>query len=124
MLNDINLMGRLTRDPVLSYTKSETAVCRFSLAVERDFGEKGNKETDFIDCLAWRKTAEFIDKYFQKGSMAIVHGRLQVRSWTDENDNKRKSTEVVVENIYFGDTKSKATSAFQELDDEDGELPF
>lgn len=124
MLNDITLMGRLTADPKLSYTKSETAVCRFSLAVERDFGEKGNKETDFIDCLAWRKTAEFIDKYFQKGSMAVVHGRLQVRSWTDDNDNKRKSAEVVVENIYFGDTKSKATSAFQELDDEDGELPF
>ena len=145
MLNHITLMGRLTRDPELRYTQSNTAVASFSLAVERDFGSREDRQTDFIDCVAWRQTGEFVSKYFQKGSMAVVSGRLQIRDWTDRDNNKRRSAEVVVENIYFGESKktrdnntaaaparsmggydSAAShgSAFAELDDGDGELPF
>lgn len=107
MLNEIILMGRLTRDPELRYTASNTPVASFSLAVDRDFKSKegGEKETDFIDCVAWRQTGEFVSKYFQKGSMAAVKGRLQIRDWQDKEGNKRRSAEVVVDNIYFGESK-------------------
>lgn len=107
MLNHIVLMGRLTRDPELRRTASGVAVASFSLAVDRDFGnrETGERETDFIDVVAWRGTAEFVSKYFSKGRMAVVSGRLQIRPWTDKDGNKRRSAEVVADNIYFGDSK-------------------
>ena len=107
MLNHIVIMGRLTRDPELRRTGSGTAVASFSVAVERDFGknENGEKETDFIDCIAWRQTGEFVSKYFTKGRMIVVSGRLQVRSWTDKDGNKRRTAEVVADNVYFGDSK-------------------
>ena len=107
MLNHIVIMGRLTRDPELRRTGSGTAVASFSVAVERDFGknENGEKETDFIDCVAWRQTGEFVSKYFTKGRMIVVSGRLQVRSWTDKDGNKRRTAEVVADNVYFGDSK-------------------
>lgn len=110
MLNHIVLMGRLTRDPELRRTGSGIAVASFSLAVDRDFGsrETGEKETDFIDIVAWRNTAEFVSKYFTKGRMAVVSGRLQIRNWTDKEGNKRRSAEVVADNIYFGDSKRDA----------------
>ena len=150
MLNHITLMGRLARDPELRYTQSQTPVASFTLAVDRDFGGRdgGEKQTDFIDCVAWRQTAEFVSKYFQKGSMAVVSGRLQIRDWTDRDGGKRRNAEVVVDNIYFGESKrrdggdvrsesrpayqssyesvspSMGASAFSELGDDDGELPF
>ena len=149
MLNHITIMGRLTRDPELRYTQSQTPVASFTLAVDRDFGGRdgGEKQTDFIDCVAWRQTAEFVSKYFTKGSMAVVSGRLQIRDWTDRDGGKRRSAEVVVDNIYFGESKrrdgaetrsesrpsynsyesvspSMGASAFSELGDDDGELPF
>ncbi len=105
MLNHIVLMGRLTRDPELRRTGSGIAVATFSLAVDRDFGnrETGEKETDFIDIVAWRSTAEFVSKYFSKGRMAVVSGRLQIRNWNDKDGNKRRSAEVVADNVYFGE---------------------
>ena len=147
MLNRIVLMGRLTRDPELRKTQSDTPVCSFSLAVDRDYKKDGEKkETDFIDIVAWRATAEFVSKFFTKGRMAIVDGRLQIRNWTDKEGNKRRSAEVVVDNMYFGESKrreggdmrgeprhsssydapapSMGASAFSELGDDDGELPF
>lgn len=140
MLNRIVLMGRLTRDPELRHTQSGTAVAGFSLAVERDFkGDTGDRETDFIDCVAWRSTAEFVSRYLSKGRMAIVDGRLQMRDWTDRDGNKRRSAEVVADHVYFGDSKREAgtsqgqitayqssgeVDAFEELKDDDGELPF
>ena len=154
MLNRIILMGRLTRDPELRRTGSGTAVTSFSLAVDRDFkSQSGEKETDFIDIVAWRNTAEFVSKFFTKGRMAVVEGRLQIRDWTDKDGNKRRSAEVVADNVYFGDSKRDAESAgpysggysapsggrspapsgfgapdmgdqFAELSDDDGELPF
>ena len=153
MLNHITIMGRLTRDPEIRYTQSQTPVTSFTLAVDRDFGGRdgGEKQTDFIDCVAWRQTAEFVSKYFTKGSMAVVSGRLQIRDWTDRDGGKRRSAEVVVDNMYFGESRRRdgdsgdsrsssyssygnsgsagkssapAASAFAELDDGDGELPF
>ena len=150
MLNRIILMGRLTRDPELRRTQSGTAVTSFSLAVDRDFkSQNGDKETDFIDIVAWRSTAEFVSKYFTKGRMAVVEGRLQIRDWTDKDGNKRTSAEVVADNVYFGDSKrdgasdggyapaysapagrapmmapSDGHSDFAEIGEEDGELPF
>ena len=161
MLNHIVLMGRLTRDPELRYTQSQTPVASFTLAVDRDFGGRdgGEKQTDFIDIVAWRSTAEFVSKYFTKGSMAVVSGRLQIRDWTDRDGNKRRSAEVVADNVYFGESRrsrdenggsaprndgyasrsdsyqsrgnnyqnfdnAPAASAFSELNDTDGELPF
>ena len=153
MLNHIVIMGRLTRDPELRYTQSQTPVASFTVAVDRDFGGRdgGEKQTDFIDCVAWRQTAEFVSKYFNKGSMAVVSGRLQIRDWTDREGGKRRSAEVVVDNVYFGESRRRdgdsgdsrsssyssygnsgsagkssapAASAFAELDDGDGELPF
>ena len=107
MLNHIVIMGRLTRDPELRRTGSGVAVASFSLAVDRDFAPKdgGERETDFIDCVAWRQTGEFVSKYVTKGRMAVVSGRLQIRSWTDKDGNKRRSAEVVADNVYFGDSK-------------------
>ena len=107
MLNHIVIMGRLTRDPELRRTGSGIAVASFTVAVDRDFGGRdgGEKETDFIDCVAWRQTGEFVSKYFTKGRMIVVSGRLQIRSWTDKDGNKRTSAEVVVANAYFGDSK-------------------
>ena len=152
MLNHITIMGRLTRDPELRYTQSQTPVASFTLAVDRDFGGRdgGEKQTDFIDCVAWRQTAEFVNKYFAKGSMAVVSGRLQIRDWTDREGGKRRSAEVVVDNIYFGESRRRdssegssydsrssyssyeaprsaspaPSSPFSDLDDGDGELPF
>ena len=107
MLNHITIMGRLTRDPELRRTGSGIAVASFSVAVDRDFGGRdgGEKETDFIDCVAWRQTGEFVSKYFTKGSMIVVSGRLQIRSWTDKDGNKRRTAEVVADNVYFGESK-------------------
>ncbi|MEE0110688.1 MAG: single-stranded DNA-binding protein [Oscillospiraceae bacterium] len=107
MLNHIVIMGRLTRDPELRRTGSGVAVASFSVAVDRDFGrnENGEKETDFIDCVAWRNTAEFVSKYATKGRMVVVSGRLQIRSWTDKDGNKRRTAEVVADNVYFGDSR-------------------
>ena len=138
MLNKIVLMGRLTRDPELRKTGSGTAVTSFTLAVDRDFKtQDGEKEMDFIDIVAWRGTAEFVFKYLSKGRMAVVSGRLQIRNWTDKEGNKRRSAEVVADNVYFGDCKRNVSElgtqsespaqdgGFQELgEDEGGELPF
>ena len=107
MLNHIVIMGRLTRDPELRRTGSGIAVASFTVAVDRDFGGRdgGEKETDFIDCVAWRQTGEFVSKYFTKGRMIVVSGRLQIRSWNDKDGNKRRTAEVVADNCYFGDSK-------------------
>ena len=112
MLNHIVLMGRLTRDPELRRTGTGIAVASFSIAVDRDLGSKetGEKETDFIDIVAWRNTAEFVSKYFTKGRMAVVSGRLQIRNWNDKDGNKRRSAEVVADNVYFGDSKRDSES--------------
>lgn len=136
MLNQITIMGRLTRDPEYRATPSGLSVVNFSVAVDRDFpGQSGEKETDFIDCVAWRKTAEFVTKYFFKGSPIVVSGRLQIRSWTDKEGNKRRTAEVLVNNAYFGGNKSSqenatgapthyAPSDFAPLDEPDAQLPF
>ena len=152
MLNHITIMGRLVRDPELRRTGTGTAVTSFTLAVDRDFGknENGEKETDFIDCVAWRQTGEFVSKYFAKGRMAVVSGRLQIRNWTDKEGNKRRLAEVVADNVYFGDSKrdgeapaasgysapaagsfggysapaSNSASDFTTLSDDDAQLPF
>ena len=154
MLNHITIMGRLTRDPELRRTGSGIAVASFTLAVDRDFSPRdgGERETDFIDCVAWRQTGEFVSKYFTKGRMAVVSGRLQIRSWTDKDGNKRRSAEVVADNVYFGDSRrdgdnggssfggnaysapapsyggysapAAPASDFAMLDDDDAQLPF
>ena len=113
MLNHIVIMGRLTRDPELRRTGSGIAVASFTVAVDRDFGGRdgGEKETDFIDCVAWRQTGEFVSKYFAKGRMIVVSGRLQIRSWTDKEGNKRRTAEVVADNVYFGDSKRDSDNA-------------
>ena len=136
MLNRIIVMGRMTRDPELRRTNSGTAVASFTVAVDRDFkSQSGEKETDFIDVVAWRNTAEFASKYFSKGRMAVVEGRLQIRDWTDKDGNKRRSAEIVSDSVYFGDSKrdggdtvqsepqSEPQSGFSEVED-DGDLPF
>lgn len=144
MLNHITIMGRLTRDPELRRTGSGLAVASFTVAVDRDWPNKetGEKETDFIDCVAWRQTGEFVSKYFTKGSMIVVSGRLQIRSWVDKDGNKRKTAEIVADNVYFGESKKKdtqssataywdnphyvkpAVSDFAMFDDDDEQLPF
>ena len=139
MLNHIDIMGRLTRDPELRRTNSGKAVASFTVAVDRDFSQGDQKETDFIDCVAWQNTGEFVSKYFQKGSMIVVSGRLQIRSWTDKDGNKRRTAEVVADNVYFGDSKKQDTHTgfipndsvpapssqnFALLDDDDAQLPF
>ena len=112
MLNHITVMGRLTRDPELRRTGSGVAVASFTVAVDRDFTDKqsGEKETDFIDCVAWRQTGEFVSKYFTKGRMAVVSGRLQIRTWNDKDGNKRRTAEIVADNVYFGDSKSDTSN--------------
>ena len=112
MLNHITIMGRLVRDPELRRTGSGVAVASFTVAVDRDFGGRdgGEKETDFIDCVAWRQTGEFVSKYFTKGRMIVVSGRLQIRSWNDKDGNKRRTAEVVADNCYFGDSKREGDS--------------
>ena len=159
MLNHIVIMGRLTRDPELRSTQSGVSVASFTVAVDRDFGGRdgGEKQTDFIDCVAWRQTGEFVSKYFHKGSMIVVSGRLQSRKWQDREGNNRTNWEIQADNVYFGESRSSgsssrddssysgssysnsgnsgsydggrqnsapAPSAFAELDDGDGELPF
>ena len=150
MLNHITIMGRLVRDPELRRTGSGIAVASFTVAVDRDFGGRdgGEKETDFIDCVAWRQTGEFVSKYFTKGRMAVVSGRLQIRSWTDKDGNKRRTAEIVADNVYFGDSKRDGDSGsaysapaapafggysaptgapasdFAMLEDDDAQLPF
>ena len=110
MLNHIVIMGRMTRDPELRRTGSGVAVTSFTLAVDRDFSGKDGKEkeTDFIDCVAWRQTGEFVSKYFAKGRMACVSGRLQLRDWTDKDGNKRRNAEIIADNVYFADSKTAA----------------
>ena len=114
MLNHITIMGRLTRDPELRRTGSGIAVASFTVAVDRDFGGRdgGERETDFIDCVAWRQTGEFVSKYFTKGSMIVVSGRLQIRNWNDKDGNKRRSAEVIADSVYFGDSKREGDSGF------------
>lgn len=126
MLNHITLMGRLTRDPELRYTASQIPVASFSLAVDRDFSgrDDGEKETDFIDIVAWRNTATFVSKYFTKGRMAVVSGRLQIRNWTDNDGNNRRSAEVVAENVYFGDSNNGNRGASNGNDQNTGGLPL
>ena len=141
MLNKIIIMGRLTRDPELRRTGSGTAVTSFSLACDRDFkSQSGDKETDFIEVVAWKNTAEFVSKYFSKGRMAVVEGRLQIRDWTDKAGNKRTTAEVVAENVYFADSKrsesndnqkenfnalsGRLSDDFVPISEEDGEIPF
>lgn len=166
MLNHIVIMGRLTRDPELRYTQSNTPVAGFTVAVDRDFGGRdgGERQTDFIDCTAWRQTGEFVSKYFHKGSMIVVSGRLQSRKWEDRDGNKRTNWEINVDNVYFGESRrdsnagdnsysSRSTDSygsrsndsysgqtyaapsrntapdsqaggFEDLGDDDGELPF
>ena len=113
MLNHIVIMGRLTRDPEIRRTGTGIAVASFSVAVERDFGknENGEKETDFIDCVAWRTTGEFVSKYFTKGSMIVVSGRLQIRGWTDKEGNKRRTAEIVADDVYFGEARKRQEGA-------------
>lgn len=110
MLNICTFAGRLTRDPELRRTGSGIAVTSFTIAVERDYSNKngGEKEADFIDCVAWRGTGEFVEKYFTKGQMAIVSGRLQIRRWTDNNGGNRRTAEIIVDNVYFGDSKNNS----------------
>lgn len=146
MLNTVTLMGRFTKAPELRYTNSGTPVAAFSLAVERDFKDSsGEKGVDYFDCVAWRNTGEFIDKYFTKGSAAVVHGRLQTRTWVDKDGNNRRAVEVKVESIYFAGSKpadqgnqaaqrgsynnpapkyESHYSGFEELADDDEDLPF
>jgi len=123
-LNHISIMGRLTKDPELRYTKSEKPVASFTLAVDRDGKDAG---VDFIDCVAWDKTATFVDGYFKKGSMAIVSGSLQMRQWTDKNNNKRVNAEVVARAVYFGESKKSeapAKTSFSDLIDTEEPLPW
>lgn len=145
MLNHITIMGRLTRDPELRHTQSGTPVAALTLAVDRDFKDKetGERATDFIDVVAWRQTAEFVSRYFTKGRMAVVEGRLQLRSYTDRDGNKRRAAEVVADHAYFGDSKKEdggdasghyqaargavdvsGPDEYSNLSDDDGELPF
>ncbi|MDO5001853.1 MAG: single-stranded DNA-binding protein [Eubacteriales bacterium] len=155
MLNHIVIMGRLTRDPELRYTQSQVPVASFTVAVDRDFSGRdgGERQTDFINCVAWRQSAEFVSKYFHKGSMAVVSGRLQIRQYQDREGNNRTAAEVVSDNVYFGesrrDSDNRASgdsgytnasysrsyeapraaaasnpSPFSELSEDEGELPF
>lgn len=126
MLNKVILQGRLVADPEIRHTTNGTAVTSFRLAVDRDFkSQNGEKEADFINIVAWRNTAEFISRYFQKGQMAVIDGRLRVRDYTDREGNKRYMTEVVANSVYFAGSKATASnSGIEPLDDDGGELPF
>lgn len=138
MLNTVIIMGRFTRDPEMRTTQSGVSVASFTLAVDRDYSGAEEKQTDFIDCTAWRHSAEFVSKYFAKGSMAIVKGRLQIDNYTDNDGNKRKSAKVIADNIYFGESKKSggqnsgqnteqiipAPAGFVPVEVDDSELPF
>lgn len=134
MLNHICVMGRLTRDPELRRTGNGTAVTSFTVAVDRDFSPKdgGEKETDFIECVAWRSTGEYVARNFTKGQMAVISGRLQIRNWTDKDSQKRRTAEIVADSVYFGSSKKPAADAPQQpseedyavLEDSDAQLPF
>lgn len=128
MLNQITIMGRLTRDVELRHTQQGTPVASFTVAVERDFRSGGERQTDFIDCVAWRHTAEFAAKSFQKGSMAVVSGRLESRRWEDKNGGKRTSWEIIADNIYFGESRRNDSVSpnvqFEELEGDESDLPF
>jgi single-strand DNA-binding protein len=142
MLNNVSLMGRLTRDPELRHTQSGSKVATFTLACNRDFSSNGQSEADFIDIVAWKKTAEFVEKYFQKGRQVAVEGRLQSRKWQDKDGNNRVAIEIVARQVHFAESKNKGETppqqyaaaspneqygvpgTFAELDDDDGELPF
>lgn len=143
MLNHITIMGRITKDIELRRTPAGVAVASFTIAVDRDFkGSNGEKETDFIDIVAWKNTAEFVEKHFSKGRMAVVSGRLQIRNWTDKDGNKRRTAEVIADNVYFGDSKkeeqedrpyvgggrrandAEMAGGFEMLSGNDAELPF
>lgn len=141
-LNHIDIMGRLVADPEIRRTNSGTAVTNFTIACERDFGNNGEKETDFVEVVCWRNTAEFVSKYFSKGRMAVVSGRLQIRSWNDKDGNKRKTAEIVADSVYFGDSKNDignqnsahtgfvksehvpSNNNFAVIEEDDGMLPF
>lgn len=134
MLNHITIMGRLTRDPELRRTQSGIAVASFTVAVDRDYSN-GEKQTDFIDCVAWRQTGEFVSKYFAKGRMIVASGRLELRDWTDKDGNKRRNAEINVSNAYFGDSKKEGTenqpaaqayptNNFAVIAEPDEQLPF
>lgn len=126
MLNQVTLMGRMTRDPELKYTANEKAVVSFTIAVDRDY--KGEDAADFIDCVAWNKTADMVDRYFHKGERIIVSGRIQTRTWETNDGKKRKATEVIADRVYFVESKRGDTAhkpePFDEIGDGDGELPF
>lgn len=139
MLNHVTIMGRLTRDPELRHTQSGAAVSSFTLAVDRDFkSHSGERETDFVNCTAWKSVAEFTARYFSRGRMAIVEGRLQSRKYTDKDGNNRTAYEVVASSVYFGDSKRDSDPldkladdaapvsepSFQEMEDDPSELPF
>ena len=130
MLNRITIMGRMTRDPELRHTPQGTPVVTFTLAVDRDYQSGGSeKQTDFIDVVVWRQTAEFVSKYFTKGSMPIASGRLQMRDWEDKNGNKRRNAEVIADSVYFGESKrNTGTNAeppeFEEMEADGETLPF
>lgn len=138
MLNVVTISGRLVRDPELRHTNSGKSVCSFTLAVERDFKNNGEKEVDFIDCVSWGGTADFVSRYAEKGRILNVSGRLQIREWTDKEGNKRRNAEVIAGNVYFCDRKKETTREKQEKNfeqlagdvagfaeiDNDGELPF
>ena len=145
MLNRVDIMGRMVRSPEIRSTANGTKVANFTLACERDFQNGGEKQTDFLDCVAWRNTAEYVSKYFQKGSMAIVSGRLEISQYRDREGNAKKNTVVNVENIYFGASKNESAAeggntsrstktakaapetyrgGFEDLDDDDSDLPF
>ena len=152
MLNKVIIMGRLTRDPEIKKVNSDISVCSFSIACDRDIVNKQNneRETDFFDVTAWRSTADFVGKYFGKGRMIVVVGRLQKRNYTDKESNKRSAVDIIAENVYFGDSKRDGaptggnfsappaysaptggysapvggSSDFAEIDEEDGDLPF
>lgn len=118
MLNHVTIMGRLTHEPELRRTQSGTAVCSFSLAVDRDFkNQDREKGTDFLDVVAWRNLADFVSKYFIKGRMAIVEGRIQVRDWQDKDGGKRRSYEIIADNVYFGDSKKNDAAADVDADE-------
>ena len=128
-MNHVTLMGRLTRDPELRHTNSGTAVVSFTIAVEHRASQEIH--TDFIDIVAWKGTAEFVSKYFTKGQMIALHGRLSIREWTDKDGNKRKSAEVVADNVYFTDSKKSRTESaqttqaeFEDVEEDDGDLPW
>lgn len=126
MLNRITIMGRMVATPELRQTQGGTPVASFTVACDRDYSGKdgGDRQTDFIDCVAWRHTGEFVSKYFQKGSMAVVSGRLQIRDWTDKDGNKRRSAEVVAESVYFGESKKRDSEPVARSESYDSDVSY